>query len=145
MTVHSSKAGHKKASNSKTREHWYSVRRLQFFCSNFEDFLSRLDIYERETAMNTLSAIRKYSAGDWEAIRCLVEKDQVRAIGHGWRRLPTVKTQWMPVPRFMDRRGWVKVAIVHGIIHVILMPTLVLLNIEKFRGVLELLRPQQDR
>jgi hypothetical protein len=95
--------------------------------------------------MDTLSAIRKCSAGDWEAIRYLVEEDQVQAIGHGWRQLPTVKKQWMPVPRFLDRRGWVKVAVVLGIIHVILMPTLVLLSIEKFRVVLELLRPQQDR
>ena len=44
-----------------------------------------------------------------------------------------------PAPPLTDRRRWGKVAITLGIIHLILIPTLILLNIDKIRAVLELL------
>jgi len=45
-----------------------------------------------------------------------------------------------PGPRLRERRGWGKVALALGIIHLILIPMLILLNIEKIRAALELLR-----
>ena len=49
-----------------------------------------------------------------------------------------------PGPRLMDRRRWGKVAIALGIIHLILMPMLILLNIEKIRAAIELLKTLQE-
>jgi len=45
-----------------------------------------------------------------------------------------------PAPQLRDRRRWGKVAIALGIIHLILIPMLILLNIEKIRAALELLK-----
>jgi hypothetical protein len=49
-----------------------------------------------------------------------------------------------PSPRLGERRRWGKVALALGIIHMILIPMLVLLNIEKIREVLELLMTLQE-
>jgi hypothetical protein len=49
-----------------------------------------------------------------------------------------------PAPRLGERRRWGKVALALGIIHLILIPLLVLLNIEKIRAVLELLMTLQE-
>ena len=49
-----------------------------------------------------------------------------------------------PAPQLTERRRWGKVALALGIIHLILIPLLVLLNIEKIREVLELLRTLQE-
>lgn len=49
-----------------------------------------------------------------------------------------------PAPALNDRRRWGKVAIVLGIIHVVLMPTLILLNIDKIRTALQLLMTLQE-
>jgi hypothetical protein len=49
-----------------------------------------------------------------------------------------------PAPRLMHRRRWGKVAIALGIIHLILIPMLILLNIEKIRAALELLKTLQE-
>jgi hypothetical protein len=49
-----------------------------------------------------------------------------------------------PGPMLGDRRRWGKVAIALGVIHVILMPTLILLNIDKIRAVLQLLMTLQE-
>jgi hypothetical protein len=49
-----------------------------------------------------------------------------------------------PAPPLSERRRWGKVAITLGIIHLILLPMLILLNIEKLRSVLELLKTLQE-
>jgi hypothetical protein len=49
-----------------------------------------------------------------------------------------------PAPPLGVRRRWGKVAITLGVIHVVLMPTLILLNIDKFRAALQLLKTLQD-
>lgn len=49
-----------------------------------------------------------------------------------------------PAPRLTDRRGWGKVALTLGIIHLIFIPMLILLNIEKLRSLLELLKTLQE-
>jgi hypothetical protein len=49
-----------------------------------------------------------------------------------------------PAPPLIDRRRWGKVAIVLGIIHVVLMPTLILLNLDKIRALLQLLMTLQE-
>jgi hypothetical protein len=49
-----------------------------------------------------------------------------------------------PAPRLGERRRWGKVALALGIIHLILIPLLVLLNIEKIRALLELLMTLQE-
>ena len=49
-----------------------------------------------------------------------------------------------PAPRLTDRRHWGKIALTLGIIHLILMPMLILLNIEKIRAAIELLKTLQE-
>src|SRR5262245_2407091 len=49
-----------------------------------------------------------------------------------------------PAPRLRERRGWGKVALALGIIYLILIPMLILLNIEKLRSALELLKTLQE-
>jgi hypothetical protein len=49
-----------------------------------------------------------------------------------------------PAPLLTDRRRWGKVALTLGIIHLILIPMLILLNIEKLRSLLELLKTLQE-
>jgi hypothetical protein len=49
-----------------------------------------------------------------------------------------------PAPPLTERRRWGKVAITLGIIHVVLMPTLILLNIDKIRAALQLLMTLQE-
>lgn len=49
-----------------------------------------------------------------------------------------------PAPPLTERRRWGKVAITLGIIHVVLIPTLILLNIDKIRAALELLMTLQE-
>ena len=44
-----------------------------------------------------------------------------------------------PTPQLIERRRWGKVAIALGIIHVVLMSTLILFNLDKIRAALELL------
>jgi hypothetical protein len=49
-----------------------------------------------------------------------------------------------PGPPLHDRRRWGMVAIALGVIHVVLMPTLVLLNLDKIKAVLQLLMTLQE-
>ncbi|MBX3278478.1 MAG: hypothetical protein KF868_10800 [Acidobacteria bacterium] len=49
-----------------------------------------------------------------------------------------------PAPPLADRRRWGKVAIALGILHVVLMPTLILLNLDKIRTLLQLLITLQE-
>jgi hypothetical protein len=49
-----------------------------------------------------------------------------------------------PTPRLRERRRWGKVALALGIIYLILIPMLILLNIEKLRSALELLKTLQE-
>jgi len=49
-----------------------------------------------------------------------------------------------PAPRLMDRRRWGKIALALGIIHLIFVPMLILLNIEKIRAAVELLKTLQE-
>jgi hypothetical protein len=49
-----------------------------------------------------------------------------------------------PAPPLSERRSWGKVAITLGIIHVVLMHTLILLNIDKIRAALQLLMTLQE-
>ena len=49
-----------------------------------------------------------------------------------------------PAPQLMERRRWGKVALALGIIHLIFVPMLILLNIEKIRAALELLKTLQE-
>jgi len=44
-----------------------------------------------------------------------------------------------PTPQLIERRGWGKVAIALGIVHVVLMSTLILLNLDKIRAALDML------
>lgn len=49
-----------------------------------------------------------------------------------------------PGPPLRDRRRWGVVAVVLGVIHVVLMPTLILLNLDKIKAVLQLLMTLQE-
>lgn len=49
-----------------------------------------------------------------------------------------------PAPLLTDRRRWGKVALALGVIHVALMPTLILLNLDKIRAVLQALMALQE-
>jgi len=49
-----------------------------------------------------------------------------------------------PAPLLSDRRRWGRVAIALGVIHVVLMPTLILLNLDKIRAALQLLMTLQE-
>jgi hypothetical protein len=49
-----------------------------------------------------------------------------------------------PGPQLRDRRRWGMVAITLGIIHVVLMPTLILLNLDKIKALLQLLMTLQE-
>jgi hypothetical protein len=49
-----------------------------------------------------------------------------------------------PGPALRDRRRWGMVAIALGVIHVVLMPTLILLNLDKLKAILQLLMTLQE-
>jgi hypothetical protein len=49
-----------------------------------------------------------------------------------------------PEPVLIDRRRWGKVAIALGIIHVVLMPVLILLNLDRIRAAVQLLMTLQE-
>jgi len=49
-----------------------------------------------------------------------------------------------PAPPLHERRRWGKVAIALGVTHIVLIPTLILLNLEKLRALLQLLMTLQE-
>jgi hypothetical protein len=72
-------------------------------------------------------------------ISLLGMEKSILAIIFAWLALRTE-----PAPPLSDRRRWGKIAIVLGIIHLALIPTLILLNIDKIRAALQLLMTLQE-
>ncbi len=61
------------------------------------------------------------------------------AIIFGWLALKS-----SPAPSLRDRRGWAKVGVCLGVALVIILPTLLILNIDYLKGIIEILRKLQD-